>query len=189
MNSSVADVYDLVSRLDSYILAHSSDSNIIIKVYTAYKQLLKKRNFIKAASNMNGAKLRYLNGILSVSKSAKDERVYYDKYINKIVNLLVDSLAYFVKCNETETTDPIKYVCEHWPSLHEYWINGNKNTSLDTEWVLSLIEQRKQPLSETKVILKMFVFCCVIRTEVLQLPKPSFPSIPMFDAIYSQAKI
>lgn len=187
MDSSVTEVYDIVAKLDKFILTNSTSTKIGIRVYRTYQTLLKKRSFMKVAALVNTTKMKYLKHSMSTSKLALKEKEYYESHLHTIVNVLVDSLLAFVSVNETDAQDPEKFFSDRWQSLHEYWINSNKNCSLDIPWIVSSFETSSSRHPENfKLVYKMFVLCCVVRWELLRLPRQNFSHLPQFTSLYSQ---
>lgn len=179
-----------MSKLDNYIRADCTCSKIVNKIYLTYKRLLNKQDFTKIAVSVERAKLKYLKNTLSSSRMATEEENYYHQYFNKIVNILMDSLTMFIQTHESDRCNALRFINDRWQSLYEYWINDNKNTALDDQWIISIIKQppSKQP-SNFKVMYKMFVLCCVIRTEVLHYTKLNYDYLPQFLELYSQLKV
>lgn len=180
-------MYEIVGRLDSFILLDQTSNKICTRVYQSYKKLLNKRNFSVVATKAAANKLVYLKNSLASSKLANDERDYYYLHVHTMINVLMDALTLFVA--ESESTKPLKYINDNWPSLNEYWSNANRNTSLDDEWILSTIESSKQPRN-FKLVYKMFVLCCVIRSQVLGQPcPPPYSHLPQFSSLYSRCLV
>ena len=99
----------------------------------------------------------------------------------------MDVLVVFIKEYEPENVNPLKVINERWQNLNDYWINSNKNTALDTQWVISNLELpvAKQP-ENFRIIYKMFVLLCLIRAEVLMYPNQNFANLPRFSSLYMQ---
>ncbi len=190
MDSSTTEVYDIIGRLDNFILGDATNTKISLQVYITYKTLLKKRSFMKEAAVVNATKLKCLNKAVSSSKLPEEETVYYNEFFNTIVNAFMDVTISFVTRNQHEAKTPLKYINEQWHSIYEYWMNSNKNTALDEDWVISTIKQpsSKQP-NNIKLIFKMFVLRCVIEFSVLSLPRKLYPSVPMFSSLFDSINL
>jgi hypothetical protein len=182
----VTEVYDIVGKLDHYILINSTSSKIGIRVHRAYQLLLTKRCFMKVSIAVQSAKLKYLKKSVCTSKFAVLENEYYENHVHTMINVFMDVLTAFVGENQTEEKDPTKFINDRWQSLYEYWINSNRNTSLDTQWILTNVGTSNKHPENFKMIYKMFVLCCVIRWETLRVPKQNFSHLPQFSTLYAQ---
>lgn len=160
-------------------------SKIGIQVYKTYQILLSKRCFMKMSIAVHSAKLKYLKNAVSDSKLASLEIAYYENQIHTMINVFVDVLLAFVGENDTEGNDPTRFINEQWQSLNEYWINSNKNTSLDTQWIMSIIDPSAKKPENFKMIYKMFILCCAIRWEILHVPKKNYSKLPYFSSLYT----
>ena len=101
----------------------------------------------------------------------------------------MDVLVTFIIKNEPEITNPIKFINDRWQSTYHYWINANRNTALDEDWVITTISQpvANQP-QNMKLVYKMFIFCNVIKTEVCHLPKENHSKLPQYNTIFARLK-
>lgn len=184
-------MYDIVGKLDGFILVDATSDKICTRVYRVYKQLLNKRNFSVVAARVGGQKLIYFKRSLASNKMAHEERDYYYQHVHTMINVFMDALHSFVKEYESSSTKPSKYVNDNWPSLNEYWHNANRNTSLDDQWILATIDlaSSKQPRN-FKLVYKMFVLCCAIRREVFGQACPaSYSQLPQFSSLYSRCMV
>ena len=166
-----------------------NDDQVCSKLLRTYQRLLKKRIFIVTATEVNLAKLKYLKKSLAFSQMAYAEMTYYQEHIQKIVNIFMDVLIAFISQNEPENINPLNYIIDRWQSIYNYWINSNRQSALDDDWVVSTINQPsgKQP-QNMRLVYKMFVLCKVIRTEVCHLPKENLSNLPQFNTIFARLR-
>ncbi len=150
--------------------------------------LLKNRNFSLVASRVAANKLIYFKKSLASSKLANDERDYYYQYVHTMINVFMDALTLFIDESAETTKSPLKFVNDNWPSLNEYWQNTNRNSSLDDQCILSMMESsssQKKPRN-LKLVYNIFVLCCVIRCQVLGQQCPAnYAKSPQFSSLYS----
>lgn len=191
MDLSNSEVYGIVSKLDNLFLNDDTTNMYLYVIYTTYaNKLLKINEFAKVAAKVNSAKHKYLKKSLKFvthKEIAIEEENYYSERIHTIINVFMDVLVVFIKEYEPENVNPLKVINERWQNLNDYWINSNKNTALDTQWVISNLELpvAKQP-ENFRIIYKMFVLLCLIRAEVLMYPNQNFANLPRFSSMYMQ---
>lgn len=162
--------------------------NMCFQVYTTYNnKLLKINEFAKVSAKVNSSKHKYLKKSVTNKQTALEEENYYSEHINTIINVLMDVLVVFISEYEPENVNPLKVINEKWQNLNDYWINSNRNTALDSQWVISNLELpvAKQP-GNFKTVYKAFVLICVIRAEVLLYPNQNFSNLPRFTSLYMQ---